>query len=506
MLRSNRDGGSWPGLQPLFGIVTSPVLRKDGSVLQSAGYDKASGLYADFRDSFPEIPDYPTAEIVSKAKEDLLDLVGDFPFACDSHRSAWLASLLTPLACEAYRGTVGPLFLIDANVRGSGKSRLADMVSIIVTGQSASRTAVTNNDEEMRKRISSWIMDGARLVLLDNVTSLGGPVLDAAITGEIWRDRVLGSNSVMEGAMRMTWYASGNNVELLGDMPRRVCPIRLESPLEKPELRTDFKYPNLLQHVRKHRAALLTAALTLLRAYIAAGRPSLGLPPLGSFEAWSDLVRNTIVWCGLADPVPPQTESASVMDEEALSQLCFLQSLRQIAPDGTGVRAAQMLEICGSHLSGIPMPYRRNLTHALEAVCGKTYQYISTSLLGAKLRRFKGRVLGGMRLTTRIVNGHCLWSVTGGEGGLGGLTPAAAEEFEEQNENTNVSETTVLNENESTMSTSAELDTISETIPEDAGAPLADAEFDDFGVGVGTDDSSASEDLPPAPDADDNQV
>ncbi|MGW3736431.1 hypothetical protein [Streptomyces sp. NPDC005148] len=32
-------------LPPLAGLATSPVLRRDGSLVQDAGYDRATGLY-----------------------------------------------------------------------------------------------------------------------------------------------------------------------------------------------------------------------------------------------------------------------------------------------------------------------------------------------------------------------------------------------------------------------------------------------------------------------------
>ncbi len=60
---------------------------------------------------------------------------------------------------------------------------------------------------------------------------------------------------------------------------------------EHPEERTDFRHPRLLAWVGENRGRILPAALTLLRAYVAAGRPVQRLPGFGSFEEWSDLVR-----------------------------------------------------------------------------------------------------------------------------------------------------------------------------------------------------------------------
>ena len=184
------------------------------------------------------------------------------------------------LLAQAYRGCTGPLFLFDANVRGSGKSLLADVNSLIVTGREATRMAAPRNDEETRKRITALVKDSDRIVLIDNIAGrFGCPSLDTALTGTVWKDRRLGSNELIEAPLRMTWYASGNNVMLVADTARRVCHVRLESRLENPEDRGGFKYPIIRDHVRQHRAALLTAALTILRGYITAGRPCQRLKP-----------------------------------------------------------------------------------------------------------------------------------------------------------------------------------------------------------------------------------
>ncbi len=54
--------------------------------------------------------------------------------------------------------------------------------------------------------------------------------------------------------------------------------------------------------MRKARGAYIAACLTIARAYIAAGKPN-RLPPLASYEGWSDMVRSPLVWLGYDDPV-----------------------------------------------------------------------------------------------------------------------------------------------------------------------------------------------------------
>lgn len=416
------DGGSWTELPLINGIVNCPLLRQDGTVLQSPGYDSESGLYLDLTDTFPEIPDSPSAEQIQQAVSDLLDPVCDFPFLNDACRSAWLASLLTPLACEAYTGVVGPLFLFDANVRGSGKTRLADIVSLTVTGQPAPRTTATSSDDEMRKRITAFVNQGIRMVLLDNITTLGGSAMDAALTGGLWMDRQLGNNQLIQASLRITWFASGNNVVPVGDMARRVCHIRLESPLEHPEDRTEFKYPNILKHVRENRTNLLTAALTILRGYIAAGRPDQNLSPWGTFEEWSDLVRNTIVWCGLNDPGETREEIRDSVDEDANTLRQILNALELIDPLRKGLRVSQMRDKCNSQHSTTNSVYAPIIREAIEVLCECDITRINSALLGSRLRRFKGRFINGRCLATRKKKGNNYWFVqeTGGGGGHGG--------------------------------------------------------------------------------------
>jgi putative DNA primase/helicase len=52
----------------------------------------------------------------------------------------------------------------------------------------------------------------------------------------------------------------------------------------------------------------VAAALTIVRAYIVAGKPD-RLRPLPSYGPWSDLVRNSLVWLGRADPMATMEET-----------------------------------------------------------------------------------------------------------------------------------------------------------------------------------------------------
>ena len=50
---------AWP-FPPLEGVVATPVLRPDGTVLGTPGYDRATGLFYEPLTDFPAVPDAPT--------------------------------------------------------------------------------------------------------------------------------------------------------------------------------------------------------------------------------------------------------------------------------------------------------------------------------------------------------------------------------------------------------------------------------------------------------------
>ncbi|MEO2031548.1 MAG: hypothetical protein ABGZ35_05640, partial [Planctomycetaceae bacterium] len=404
--------GCWQNIPTICGIVASPVLRSDGSILQTAGYDSESGLYVDLTEKFPSIGNHPTTAEIQSAIDTLFNLTSDFPFKNDAARSAWLASLFTPLAREAYRGCTGPMFLFDANVRGSGKSLLADINSLIIAGRDATRLTAPRDDEEARKRITALVNDAERVVLIDNIAGrFGSAALDAAITGTVWKDRRLGHTELIEAPLRMTWYGSGNNVILAADTARRVCHIRLESPLENPEDREGFQHPDIRRYVRQNRPALLSAALTILRGYIAEGRPDKRLKPWGSFEGWSDLIRGTIVWCGLADPGETRTELRATSDSEAGALRQMLLAVQQVDQDEHGLKTSDILKIATGRIPTYDTTDVETLCDAVESLCGAPMNKISTQRLGSKLSHFRNRVIDDMSLDCAIKRGTNFWFV-----------------------------------------------------------------------------------------------
>ena len=400
--------GHWPGIRALEGVVTTPVLRRDGSILNTPGYDVATGLMFDPRGLVFSIPERPTHDDAIAAVGRLLDLVSDFPFATAGHRSAWLAGLLTPLARYAFDGPA-PLFLFDANVRGAGKTLLAELIALILTGGDFSRMSNPQDDAECRKLITALVLCGDTLVLIDNIAGmLGCPALDAALTGTTWKDRLLGKNERIVGTLGMIWYASGNNVVLNGDTTRRTCQARLESPEERPEERQGFKYPNITQYVREHRPELLADVLTVLSAYCVAGRPRAGLKPWGSFDGWSNLIRQCVVWAGLEDPGQTRQELSERSDRDAEQLRELIAGWQEIDLDCTGLTCADALQRLSSNHAA---PRLRNVLANLYDL--KPGELPGAKKLGNRLRQLRGRVCGGKTFDDKETNrdGVKVWRI-----------------------------------------------------------------------------------------------
>lgn len=391
--------GRWPSLPVLAGVVESPTLRPDGTVITVAGYDKATGLlYDPGRTVFPPAPDSPTQEQAHAALAELAEVFQDFPFVGDSDLSTAVAVVLTVLARPAIDGPV-PLVVYRATTAGTGKSLGADATSVIATGRKAPRMPQANNEEEERKRLLALALEGDPLVLIDNVTRpLGSGALDAALTSCRIKDRVLGSTANAEAPWNAMVIATGNNVVFRGDTGRRVLPIDLDAGVERPEERTGFAHEPLLPWVHENRPRLVVAGLTALRGYLAAGRPRMDIPVMGSFEAWGDLIRGTLVWLGQADPYAGRERIREEGEPE-------LDTLRAALGAWWARWADRPMTVAEAVSELTEQDAGDDAKETLEALAGLDSEYtagkkISTHRLGNALRKHKGRLVGGLKFAS----------------------------------------------------------------------------------------------------------
>jgi hypothetical protein len=289
-------------LPPLDSIVEVPVLREDGSVLDEAGYDAQSRLYYQPNEDLnvPPIPREPTREQIQEAKRTLWHPLQDFPFVNQPSKANALGLMLTPIIRPQLAGQNVPLGIVDATRQGTGKTLYVNVAAITATGRTAATMNAPDGDEEWRKQITAQLLQGATMIVVDNVRGrLQSAPLEQALTTSLWQDRVLGKSQQVELPQRATWVATGNNVQPKGDMTRRVYPIRMDAKMERPWTGRDFKIDNLQEWTRQHRGELVAALLTLARGWVAAGRPEPDVELLGSFEEWTRTVGGILQHAGV---------------------------------------------------------------------------------------------------------------------------------------------------------------------------------------------------------------
>lgn len=399
--------GEYPtSVRTIVGILEAPSMRPDGSLIQQRGYDAKTGYLYEPSIAFPEVPHAPTQDDAKRALAEIYQVFADFPFALEAGRAGALAAILTIIARPAILGAV-PAFIVDASTRGTGKSLTTDVIGVIATGRATAKMSWPPDDIELEKVLGGYAMRGAMVINFDNVVRpFGGGPLDRCLTAtDTVELRVLGKSEVPAVLWRAVVLATGNNVDLTGDTSRRCILARLESPLEHPEDRADFKITNLLQWCRQHRPQLVVAALTILRAWHVAGKPDQGCKRWGSFEDWSEFIPHAIVFAGGANALDARPAATDREEPEKAALVALLDGLQHLDGTGGGMSAQTIIKVlypAGGRRKDEPPDGHEGLREAIEELT-RTKQGTSPSshALGCAFRKFKQRVVGGRSLNSR---------------------------------------------------------------------------------------------------------
>ena len=367
----------------LHSIVETPVFAADGSLPCTPGYHRATRAYYMPPDGLqlPMVPDAPTADDVARARALILDdLLVDFPFVDQAERAAAVGLLILPFVRRLIAGPT-PLHLIEKPAPGTGGSLLAEVITYVATGRTAAVMTEARGEEEWRKRITSTLMDGRAVVLIDNLRNrLDSAALSAAITAPIWQDRVLGVSQNVRLPVECTWIATGNNPSLSTEMMRRTVRIRMDARIDHPWLRKTelFKHPNLMEWIESVRGELIWAVLVLGRAWIAAGRPD-GTKTLGMFERWARVIGGILTTCGIGGFLENLAPFYDVADDESIAIRAFI---------ATWWREHASLAVAVPEL----------LLHADGLELGAGSEHSRATRLGALLRRCRDRRFDKFRI------------------------------------------------------------------------------------------------------------
>jgi putative DNA primase/helicase len=398
--------GAW-SVPHVHAIVSAPTMRPDGSILDQPGLDVATGIYLDTRGvEFTKVPDRPTQEKGLAALAMLKDLVREVPFVKNDDglavsRSVFLSALLTAVIRAAL--PAAPLHGFNAPQAGSGKSMLVQSVGIVQTGEKYTSIAADEMTEgELEKKIGTELRKNGAYLAIDNMdTALSGALFCQLLTEEWVNIRILGKSESFTVKNTAMFIANGNSLTVKADMVRRVLRSTIDPECEKPEAREfETERPDVL--AMRNRPQLVVAALTALRAYMVAGQPG-GTPPLGSFEVWSRMVRDALIWYGEADPVLSQEETRAEDPERAkIATLC--REWWRVITDKK-VRVQEIIEAALAQVQDMSemgrAPYKlqnRDFKEALAAVADNGIGGIDKQAIGNWLGKHKNQIVEGFKI------------------------------------------------------------------------------------------------------------
>jgi len=389
----SRDG-EWE-FPVLSGVIGCPTMRRDGSIINQVGYDRKAQLLLIDSPEMGSIPLRPSRSDAEDALALLDGLLNGFPFVDAASRSVALSALMTPVLRPGAL-TSAPLHVMRAPSAGSGKSYLVDLAAAISTGQFAPVIAIGRTDEETEKRLGAALLGGQPIISLDNVNGrLGGDALCQVVERPVVQVRPLQRSELKRIESRATVFATGNNVEIEGDLVRRALLCSLDADQERPELRRFENDP--LAAVLADRGKFIAAIFTIARAYIAAACPEV-CPPLASFEDWSRVIRSSIVWLGRVDAA--DTMEIARAEDTSLTAMRALFAAWYEAASSDAKLTREIRDVAESRTGEARC--HPDLHRVLVDIAPARGGGIETKLLGQWLKRHQNRVADGLKLTSEI--------------------------------------------------------------------------------------------------------
>ncbi|WP_430386482.1 DNA-primase RepB domain-containing protein [Blastomonas fulva] len=397
-------------LPVLNGLARQPYFREsDGVLVVDSGYDSVSGILADFDASDYQIG-APTHEDAVAALEALNVLIGEFHFATEADRSATLSAIFTATVRPGL--PYAPAFSITASMPGSGKSFLARTIALFASPAQPTTSGYPATAEEASKAILAALMTGPPAIVFDDMQTDWKPhaVLNRMLTSDKITDRILGASRTATVSTRVLLLGTGNNIEAVGDMTRRVITARLQPKTSTPfELTYDRDPVKLL---RANRDKFVSYVLIIIRAWLAAGRPMTDVPPIASFEGpWSEYCRQPLLWLGLPDP------AASLMAQVKADP--YIEPLRHLLKAWHGRFGDGSVTVRNVIEDSDQSPL---LAEALDDLPVTAGGMIDRNRFGHFLKKNVGRIVDGLELQHGDLTERKSWRVVqvAIEGGKGG--------------------------------------------------------------------------------------
>jgi hypothetical protein len=310
----------------------------------------------------------------------------DFPLAVDTARAHAFAYFLAPFVRDLVDGPV-PMFVFSAPTPGTGKDLLSGGLAYPSLGHKLPTTTYDGEEAERRKTIFALLRDVPSHIAYNNVNrAMESTALKATLTQTVVEGRVLGVSEKLRLPNNAIWSATGNNVEVDAELLRRVLWVRLISDHEQPSQRSNFKHPDLMRWIASYRGELCAAALSIVSAWIAAGKPAprVAPAPMGSFESFVSVMAGILAHAGI-DGFRPVTSVAHEVSQEVRVWRVIVERWRERFPSKV-VSAGELWSIVSEPEIRTALGIRDDSDNLMKAAWGR------------KLSKMVDRVFDGWRI------------------------------------------------------------------------------------------------------------
>ena len=418
ILLANKGEWSFPVIR---GILTTPTIRSDGTLLTAPGYDPGSRYFLSFPSNLvlPEIPDKPTREDAEVALKRLDALLDGYEFL-EPETGVYRAVALTMLMTQVLRCgmEVSPMLAVSATAPGSGKSHLVDLAATIATGRWCPVMNAGKDDNETEKGLNTKLMSGVPGFSIDNVHKrLDLEALNTATERPLLQPRNFGTLTDVLIENGVVIYMTGNNLEVIDEQIRRTMMCKMDVAEEQPEQR-DFPKGDPINTVLADRGRYVADVLIIARAYLAhieAGGEKPEIRPYGSYPDWDRFVRQPLVWLDQADPLDSQ-KTLRADDPVKQRRTSIIEAWREAFPDNHAMTLAEVVRFATTPaadtqaytdddavraakiaLQKVEQEIKENLLNTLREAFPAGRDSVNTVQMAAWMRKFASRKTEGWR-------------------------------------------------------------------------------------------------------------
>ena len=165
-------------------VVTDiPIILKSGEIISTYGYHEEYEIFiSHMHDDFPNLTNISEKQLIQSI-DNLMHPFFEFSFKSPLDFSVILAAILTAIIRPTL--PTAPAFAIDAPTQGTGKSYLSQCLSVLAINHPPSTFPPTSakNDDELRKRLTSSLLNNDNAILFDNIIeTFDSPTLATFLT------------------------------------------------------------------------------------------------------------------------------------------------------------------------------------------------------------------------------------------------------------------------------------------------------------------------------------